>query len=184
MPAVVIAFSCRGMNLGFLQPNSHVRPPRRHTPCFMRGDVRQGHRRKGGFSVGPRIAELEGVEIMQRLFRSVVLAGLMAVGGLTSLSTTTVNAQGFGSYSSGYGGGYPGGGYSGGYGGGGGSNYYSGGSYCGGYSIPQYGYGGYQGNQGYGGFGGGYGRSYGGGYPGSSYSHHQHRHHHGCGHGY
>jgi hypothetical protein len=116
---------------------------------------------------------------MRRTSKSLVLAGVLAVGGLASVGATSAQAQGLGGYPGpGYGG-YPVGGayvpgypvgpaYGPGYGGSGGVSIGVG---VGGYPAPIVG--GYPG-YGYGGFRGGY---VGGGY----YHHHHHRHYRGCG---
>lgn len=111
---------------------------------------------------------------MRRTFKSLALAGVLAIGGLTSVGATSAQAQGFAGYPIGgaYGQGYPvGPAYGPGYGGSGGI---STGVGIGGYPAPIVG--GYIG-YGYGGFRGGYG---------GAYSHHHRHHHHfrGCGHGY
>lgn len=107
---------------------------------------------------------------MRRTLRSVALAGVLAVGGLVGLGTTTARAQGFGGYYPGGYGGYPGIGYGRGCGGG------YGGAYGG---SPVLRVGGYGGGWGYGGYYGGYGSGYGRGYGGFPYRHHHH--YRGCG---
>jgi hypothetical protein len=130
-----------------------------------------------GLPVAPRISEPERVEIMRRILRGAALASMLAIGGLVGPGTTSAQAQGFG-LMGGFGG-YPRGSYyGGGYGAGGCGNGFYGAGYGGGYGAypaPLVGIGGFGAYGGYG--GGGY---YGGGYGG--YSHHYHRHHHGCGH--
>jgi len=115
------------------------------------------------------------VDIMRRALQGVVVAGVLAIGGLTGLGTSSAQAQGFGGYPGGgaYCQGYPGGGgYGPGYvGSGGGIGINLG---IGGYPAPLIG--GYGSGYSVGGFRSGYG-SY-------SHHHHHHQHHRGCGHGY
>src|SRR4051794_41632978 len=111
--------------------------------------------------VAPKTSEPKRLDIMRNAIHRLALAGVLAIGGLTGLGTTSAQAQGFGGYPGGGYGGYPGGGYDG----------YSGGGYPGGYgSYPVGSYGRYFGLRSYPGSGykkcGGYsGRSVRPGHP-------------------
>src|SRR3954469_17608275 len=76
--------------------------------------------------VAPSTSEPTRADIMGRALKGVILAGVLAIGGLTGLGTTSAQAQGFAGYPGGGYGGYRGGGaYSQGYPGGGGYGGYS-----------------------------------------------------------
>ena len=64
--------------------------------------------------------------------RAAIFTGVVALGGLLFIGSSSAHAQGYGYPGGGYGGGYPGGGYGGGYPGGG----YGGGYHGGGYGVP------------------------------------------------